>query len=296
MHDPAVAVERRRREPAFVAALVAVVLAVLALVVAAYGLGGGVGPARPAVDAALVTAVLALVVAGLVLRSRLAARRRAHERDLFFATALARMQGAEGFGRTLGAALRGACEFYRARRAAVAVQERATGRAFLWAVPDGAQPGTPAQATALDAAAAGDWLFETEAEAWEAERLAGGWRVFVLDGAGRAVEGAAGVPREAVETLAARLGARRLTVAGFGRERDWGGRVVLVDSDVEGPREEALLFARRLVRELGGVVQSRFLLGRMRSRIGTMERARVARELHDGTIQSLVGIDRKSVV
>ena len=45
------------------------------------------------------------------------------------------------------------------------------------------------------------------------------------------------------------------------------------------------------MRELGGVVQSRFVLGRMRSRIGAMERARVARELHDGTIQSLVAVE-----
>ena len=66
---------------------------------------------------------------------------------------------------------------------------------------------------------------------------------------------------------------------------------MLVDARPEGPAEESLRFAQRLVRELGGVVQSRFLLGRLRSRIGAMERARVARELHDGTIQSLVGVE-----
>ena len=66
---------------------------------------------------------------------------------------------------------------------------------------------------------------------------------------------------------------------------------MLVDSESEGPREESLRFAQRVVRELGGVVQSRFLLGRLRARIGAMERARIARELHDGTIQSLVGVE-----
>ena len=80
-------------------------------------------------------------------------------------------------------------------------------------------------------------------------------------------------------------------MAGFGRGRDWGGRLVLVDSESEGPREESLRFAQRVVRELGGVVQSRFVLGRMRARIGAMERARIARELHDGTIQSLVAVE-----
>jgi signal transduction histidine kinase len=99
------------------------------------------------------------------------------------------------------------------------------------------------------------------------------------------------VPLGAVQRLARRLGARRLTVVDFGRGRDWEGRVVLVDARPEGPREEALRFAEKLVRELGGVVQSRFVLGRLRSRIGARERARVARELHDGTIQSLVGVE-----
>ncbi len=80
-------------------------------------------------------------------------------------------------------------------------------------------------------------------------------------------------------------------MVGLGRGHDWGGRLVLVDAEPEGPREETLRFAQRVVRELGGVVQSRFLLGRLRSRIGAMERARVARELHDGTIQSLVGVE-----
>ena len=94
-----------------------------------------------------------------------------------------------------------------------------------------------------------------------------------------------------MDKLARRLGARRLTVAGFGHGGDWGGRLVLVDSESEGPREESLRFAQRVVRELGGVVQSRFVLGRMRARIGAMERARIARELHDGTIQSLVAVE-----
>jgi signal transduction histidine kinase len=105
------------------------------------------------------------------------------------------------------------------------------------------------------------------------------------------LEGETPVPSGPVEKLARRLGARRLTVVGFGRGQDWEGRLVLVDASPEGPPEESLRCAQRLWRELGGVVQSRFLLGRLRSRIGAMERARVARELHDGTIQSLVGVE-----
>ena len=291
MRDAPVSFERRARDPAFLAALAALTLSIVALVTAAHGVLGGAGPVGPGVTAALVVAVGALLTAGAVLRSRLAARRRAHEREAFFAESLARLQGPEGFARTLGTVLHDGRGFFRAGGVAVPLRERASGRAWLWAVPAGAAPGTPAQAVELGAAAAEDWLFETDVEAWDAERVGPEWRIRAIDEAGRPSAGESRIPREPVEKLARRLGARRLTMVALGRGQDWGGRLVLVDARPEGPGEESLRFAQRLVRELGGVVQSRFLLGRLRSRIGAMERARVARELHDGTIQSLVGVE-----
>jgi signal transduction histidine kinase len=290
VRDAPVSLERRARDPAFHAALAALALSIVAIVTAAQGVRGGAEPVGPGVTAALLTAVGALVAAGAVLRSRLAARRRAHEREAFFAEALARLQGPQGLARTLGTVLHDGRGFFRARGVAVPVREWSSSRALLWAVPAGAAAGTPAQAVELGAAA-DDWLFEAGSEAWEAERADGRWRILTLDGDGRVRADGRGVPQEAVGKLASRLGARRLTVAGFGRGSDWGGRLVLVDSECEGPRAEALRFAQRVVHELGGVVQSRFVLGRMRARIGAMERARIARELHDGTIQSLVAVE-----
>jgi signal transduction histidine kinase len=290
MGRPEPHLERRPRDPAAVAALVALALAIVALLAAARSLLDGVAPTGSGAAAVLLPAGPALAVAGAVLRARLGARRRAHEREAFLAESLARVQGPEGFARTLGTVLRDGRGFFRAGGVAVPVRERASGRAWLWAAPAGAAPGTPAQAVELGAAAAEDWLFETGVEAWDAERAGREWGILGVDQAGEpSADGR--VPRDAVERLARRLGARRLTVVAFGRGHDWGGRLVLVDAGVDGPREESLRFTRRLVQELGGVVQSRFLLGRLRSRIGAMERARIARELHDGTIQSLVGLE-----
>jgi signal transduction histidine kinase len=291
MADPAIAPESRRRDPVLVAALMAVGLGALALATSVYGLVGGVEPVAPGVLVALSAAAVSLAVAGAVLRARLAARRRAHEREVFFARSLARLQGPQGFARTLGTVLRDGRAFFRAGGVAVPVREWASGRAWLWAVPAGAAAGTPAQAVELGAAAAEDWLFETGPEAWDAEQTGREWRLVTIHEAGAPDAQGDEIPRAPLEKLARRLGARRLTIVGFGTGQDWGGRLVLVDAFPEGPPEESLRFAQRLVRELGGVVQSRFLLGRLRSRIGAMERARVARELHDGTIQSLVGVE-----
>lgn len=287
MRGPAVPLDRRRRDPGFLAALLAVGLGVLAVATAAWGLLGSAGDPGPGMVAALLAGVAALGLAGVVLRGRLAAARRAHLREVFFAGVLARLQGREGFARGLGTVLQECRDFFEAGGVAVPVRDTVSGRAWLWAVPAGAAPGTPAQAVELGEGAADDWLFETGADTWEAEGEGGRWRLRTLDGDGGGAEGA--LP--SLERLARRLGARRLTVAGFGRGRDWEGRLVLVDARPAGPREEALRFAERLVMEIGGIVQSRFLLGRLRSRIGAMERARVARELHDGTIQSLVAVE-----
>jgi signal transduction histidine kinase len=289
MADPAVSIERRRRDRAFLAALAALGLTVLSLAVASHDFLVHVGGPGWGVLVAVLTAVAALAVAGLVLRSRLAATRRSHEREAFFAHCVARLQGPLGFALTLGTVLQDLRAFFRASGVAVPVRDMESGRAVLWTVPAGAAPGTRAQSVDLGAAAE-DWLFEAGGDSWAAEREGGSWRVIVLDGVGRPTAEPR-VPIEPLDRLARRLGAHSFFAVEIGRGRDWEGRVVLADPCPAGPREESLLFAQRLMRELGGVVQARFLLGRLRSRIGAMERARVARELHDGTIQSLVGVE-----
>ena len=77
----------------------------------------------------------------------------------------------------------------------------------------------------------------------------------------------------------------------FGEE--WSGRLVLVDPKRGVGRKTGLRFVRTLVRQVGPAAYSRYLLRRLRSRVGAIERARVARELHDGVIQSLIGLEMK---
>src|SRR3974390_6744 len=73
--------------------------------------------------------------------------------------------------------------------------------------------------------------------------------------------------------------------------REWAGRVVLVDGSLGRNRERELRFAQNVWRQIGPAVYSIYLFRRLRSRAGAMERARVARELHDTAIQSLIGIE-----
>jgi signal transduction histidine kinase len=55
------------------------------------------------------------------------------------------------------------------------------------------------------------------------------------------------------------------------------------------PRELSIVM--RVTRQVFPVLYNLYLLRRLRTRVGELERARVARELHDGVIQSLLGLE-----
>lgn len=75
----------------------------------------------------------------------------------------------------------------------------------------------------------------------------------------------------------------------FGAE--WRGRVFLFDPLWHGEKVEELRFLLDLVRQVGPAIYNVYLLHRLRRRAGAAERARFARELHDGAVQSLIAVE-----
>ena len=73
--------------------------------------------------------------------------------------------------------------------------------------------------------------------------------------------------------------------------REWSGRFVLVNCQMGFNRERELRFVQNALRQLSPALYSIYLFRRLRQRAGAMERARVARELHDTAIQSLISIE-----
>jgi signal transduction histidine kinase len=72
---------------------------------------------------------------------------------------------------------------------------------------------------------------------------------------------------------------------------DWRGRVFLINPVWQGEKQEELRFLLDLVRQVGPAVYNVYLLHRLRRRAGAAERARFARELHDGAVQSLIAVE-----
>ena len=75
----------------------------------------------------------------------------------------------------------------------------------------------------------------------------------------------------------------------FGSE--WRGRIFLFDPSWRGEKQEELRFLLDLVHQVGPAVYNVYLLHRLRRRASAAERARFARELHDGAVQSLIAVE-----
>jgi signal transduction histidine kinase len=74
---------------------------------------------------------------------------------------------------------------------------------------------------------------------------------------------------------------------------EWSARLVLVNCKIGEGAEQELRFAERLLDQALPAIYSVYLVRRLRTRVGAMERARVARELHDGAIQSLISVEMR---
>jgi signal transduction histidine kinase len=73
--------------------------------------------------------------------------------------------------------------------------------------------------------------------------------------------------------------------------REWTGRFVVINAKLGASHERELRFAQNVTRQVAPALYSVYLFRRFRSRVGAIERARVARELHDTAIQSLISIE-----
>jgi len=96
---------------------------------------------------------------------------------------------------------------------------------------------------------------------------------------------------EVPEGLVTPAGVHSVLSLSFDFGQEWTGRILIVNPQLGRDREQELRFAQTIVRQVGPALYSVYLLRRLRTRAGAIERARVARELHDGAIQSLIAVE-----
>jgi len=114
------------------------------------------------------------------------------------------------------------------------------------------------------------------------------WSVIALDREGNQV---AAPSIEPLLRLQERQPFRSVIAISFVFGGEWRGRVFVFDPSWQGERQEELRFLLDLFRQVGPAIYNVYLLHRLRRRAGAAERTRVARELHDGAVQSLIAVE-----
>jgi signal transduction histidine kinase len=210
------------------------------------------------------------------------------------ARSIAKVQSGLGLRNALRAVLDEVLRLFGAPRALLALQETSGGRAFLWeARRMGEDQDVALSSSEVDASSRRAYFFDPPGEAWQALRgdpsLPGQlYNLLVLDGAGIRRRNVSWNLREAF--LKAQNFHSVLSVsANSGGE--WSGQVFVFDPRRAPFGESRLRFLQSLCQQVAPAIYNVYLVGRLRSRAGAVERARVARELHDGVIQSLIGLE-----
>jgi signal transduction histidine kinase len=114
------------------------------------------------------------------------------------------------------------------------------------------------------------------------------WSVAALDLQGNPVEARSTEPLSELKQLHDFQSVISVSFV-FGSE--WQGRVFVFEPSWRGETHEELRFLLDLVCQVGPAVYNVYLLHRLRRRAGAAERARFARELHDGAVQSLIAVE-----
>ena len=202
---------------------------------------------------------------------------------------LSRIRVEAGLTGTMNQILGELMEMYGASRVLIASQEKRTKRVFVGELSK-AVGSAPPEFRWLESATRDvkTYLSDFPGEVCFVLRRRNGWKTLALDQGGRPV------PAEDLLSIAQLREVQEfdsfITVA-FHSGSDWRGRIFLFNPFWRGETQEELRFLLDLVRQVGPAVYNVYLLHRLRRRASAAERARFARELHDGAVQSLIAVE-----
>ena len=195
-----------------------------------------------------------------------------------------------GVTKTMAAVYDGVLRLFDAHRALLVIHDRTADHVYLWET--GRTPPGEVKSTRLHRERLSTFMFMPDATAWYADRRSGHegqCDVLALD-----ARGARMAPQPctfAPEFLAAIGSFERLIAVNVDLGTEWSGRTFFVDPIGGSDKAAVLALARRLIRHIAPAVQNVYLMHRLRSTAAALERGRLARELHDGVIQTVTGVE-----
>ncbi len=231
-----------------------------------------------------------LLVMGLLLGYLAEQQKRLRAEKAVVTGTLSRVRVEAGLTGTIEQIFREAMSMYGASRAVVASQESHTQRVFVGELKKANGSAPPSEFRWLDSGSrdAKHYLENFPGDVCYASVDRDRWTTLALDDGGHSVPVANLISfsqlREVQEF-------NSLISVAFLFGSEWKGRVFLFNPSWRGEKQEELRFLLDLVHQVGPAVYNVYLLHRLRRRAGAAERARVARELHDGAVQSLIAVE-----
>jgi signal transduction histidine kinase len=178
---------------------------------------------------------------------------------------------------------------YGASRVVVASQESHSQRVFVGELNRG-DGRAPSEFRWLESSSrdAKTYLDDFPGEACYASIDGERWKTLALDDGGRKMLVSNLVP---ISQLRQAQSFDSVVTVSFLFGGEWRGRVFLFNPSWRGEKQEELRFLLDMVHQVGPAIYNVYLLHRLRRRAGAAERARFARELHDGAVQSLIAVE-----
>lgn len=194
-----------------------------------------------------------------------------------------------GMGGTVSQIVAELLRLYGAKQAIIATRESGSHRVVI-GVLDLDSPVPELDWRDPGPTSAESYLNESRARTWYASREGSNGAISI-----RGLDANGEVVRDTDASVANRFGEvhpfRSVAAASFFFSQELSGRIFLLDPTFASGPDEELAFLQDLVGQLTPAIYNLYLLRRLRSRAGAAERARLVRELHDGAVQSLIGVE-----
>jgi signal transduction histidine kinase len=230
-----------------------------------------------------------LIVMGLLLGYLAERQKHLRAEKAVITGILSRVRVEAGLTGTISQIFQEVMSMYGASRAVVASQEIHSKRVFVGEISE-ASGDAKAEFRWLESASrdARTYLEGFPAHVCFATQSGSNWTTLALDQDGHPVPVTNVL---AISQLRQTHAFDSVITAPFLFGSDWRGRVFLFNPSGRGDKQEKLRFLADLVRQVGPAVYNVYLLHRLRRRASAAERARFARELHDGAVQSLIAVE-----
>ncbi len=210
------------------------------------------------------------------------------------ARVISKVQAEVGLRGALRSVLGEILQVFGSRHAVLPLEEMATSKLYVWEARQ--EPGSPEITLTLaeiPSSHRSTYFFDPPGQAWHAfrerqERGVGLLDLYAVNEQGNRLPDAPWVPPKSFEAL---YDFRSLLAVSISFGNAWSGQLFLFNPSASSSREAAVRYLQTLARQVSPSIYSVFLVRRLRSRAGALERARVARELHDGVIQALIGLE-----